>query len=143
MVELVLRETNYNNTNYEKLLGLPNNFGFRGSPQITGFNGAWQGTQGSYGIHQIISNLDENLTKIAGKHQIQFGGRYRHERFGYQTSVRSDAVAFSSTATSLNNPATCPSCTTLGEYGHRRCELLYWRCRQLWPGKAFTIRRVL
>ena len=109
--------TNYNGTNYEKLLGLPNNFGFGGSPGITGFNGAWQGTQGSYGIHQIISNLDENLTKIAGKHQIQFGGRYRHERFGYQTSVSSDAIPFTSTATSLNNPSSCPSCTTLANTG--------------------------
>lgn len=101
----------FNSVNYENMLGLPNNFGNLGSPGITGFNGAWQGTQGIYGIHQIISNLDENLTKIAGKHQILFGGRYRHERFGYQDTVTSDSVAFSSTATSLNNPGTCPSCT--------------------------------
>jgi len=107
----------YNGVNYESLLGLPNSLGNLGSPGITGFNGAWQGTQGSYGIHQIISNLDENLTKIAGKHQVQFGGRYRHERFSYQNTVTSDSVAFSTTATSLNNPASCPSCTTLANTG--------------------------
>lgn len=107
----------YNSVDYESELGLPNNFGSKGSPGITGFDGAWQGTQGDYGIHQIISNLDENLTKIAGKHQIQFGGRYRHERFGYQSSTSTDAIAFSSTATSLNNPTSCPSCTTLANTG--------------------------
>ena len=107
----------FNSVNYEKLLGVPNNFGNLGSPSITGFDGAWQGTQGAYGEHQIISNLDENLTKIAGKHQVQFGGRYRHERLGYLPTASQDSVTFSSTATSLNNATSCASCTALANTG--------------------------
>lgn len=97
----------YNTVPYEKSLGLPNNFGRLGFPGITGMTMVYNGTQGIFGSSQLIANLDENLTKIAGKHQIFFGGRYRHERLGYLPTSGTDSVAFGTTATSLNNPASC------------------------------------
>ncbi|MFP5208706.1 MAG: carboxypeptidase regulatory-like domain-containing protein, partial [Acidobacteriota bacterium] len=105
--------------NYEKILGLPNNFGEGGFPQIGPFpsvggqsNGtsslirSLDGTQFIYGLSQILSTLDENLTKTVGKHQMQFGGRYRHERFGYLPDEVGDTVNFSSQATGLEDPTT-------------------------------------
>lgn len=102
----------YNGTDWESKLGLPNNFSRSGFPGITGMTNQWSGTQGEYGSNQIISNLDENLTKIAGKHQIQFGGRYRHERLGYLPTAVSDGNAFGTTATSLNSVSGCPTTNT-------------------------------
>lgn len=94
-------------SNYEKQLGLPNNFGQSGFPTI-GANliMPYGGSQFNYGMSQILTNLDENMTKIVGKHQFQFGGRYRHERFGYLPDRRADTIAFSSQATAVYDPAT-------------------------------------
>ncbi|MGC2659575.1 MAG: carboxypeptidase-like regulatory domain-containing protein, partial [Bryobacteraceae bacterium] len=72
------------NEDYEALLGLPNNFGQSGFPTIgSNLVMPYGGSQFNYGMSQILSTLDENLTKVLGKHQLAFGGRYRHERFGY------------------------------------------------------------
>ncbi len=95
---------------FEKKLGLPNNFGEGGFPRW-GENGARlinpiDGTQFIYGLSQIITNLDENLTKTVGKHQMQFGGRYRHERFGYLPDEFADDNQFSTQGTGLYNTAT-------------------------------------
>jgi hypothetical protein len=96
-----------NNANYESLLGLPNNFSQAGFPNI-GANliMPYGGSQYNYGESQIITTLDENLTKVIGKHQIQFGGRYRHERFGYLSDRSADTIAFSSQATAVYDPST-------------------------------------
>jgi hypothetical protein len=95
------------NQNYEKLLGLPNNFGQSGFPTI-GANliMPYGGSQYNYGMNQMITNLDQNMTKILGRHQIQFGGRYRHERFGYLPDRAADTIAFSNQATAVYDPAT-------------------------------------
>ena len=102
------------NRNYEQLLGLPNNFGQSGFPSIgagsmtvsSNLLTPYGGTQFNYGMSQILSTLDENLTKIAGKHQLAFGGRYRHERFGYLPDRSSDTIAFSNLATADYDPTT-------------------------------------
>src|SRR5260370_22808957 len=82
------------NQNYEKLLGLPNNFGQSGFPTI-GANliMPYGGSQFNYGMSQILSTLDENMTKIWGKHKMAFCGRYRHERFGYLPHRNADTTA--------------------------------------------------
>lgn len=108
--------------NYEgKILGTPNNFSEPGFPAIgplapTGSNNTgtsnsylmrWMdGTQFIYGLSQILSTMDENLTKTVGKHQMQFGGRYRHERFGYLFDESSDTVNFTAQASGLVDPTT-------------------------------------
>jgi len=95
------------NQNYEKLLGLPNNFGQSGFPNIgNNLIMPYGGSQFNYGMSQMLTNLDQNMTKISGKHTLQFGGRYRHERFGYLPDRQADSVTFSSLATAVYDPAT-------------------------------------
>ena len=95
------------NQNYEALLGLPNNFGQSGFPNI-GANliMPYGGSQFNYGMSQILSTLDENLTKVVGKHQLAFGGRYRHERFGYLPDRSADTISYSNLATAEYDPTT-------------------------------------
>jgi hypothetical protein len=94
-------------TNYEEILGLPNNFGQNGFPSIgSNLIMPYGGSQWNYGMSQILSTLDENLTKIHGKHQFSFGGRYRHERFGYLSDRSPDSVDFSNQATAVYDPTT-------------------------------------
>lgn len=102
--------------NYEgKILHTPNNFGEPGFPQISGGDVLrWMaGTQFIYGLSQIITSLDENMTKTVGRHQMQFGARIRHERFGYLFDETADVVSFTSQSTGLENPAT----DAAGTYG--------------------------
>ncbi|HVU45187.1 MAG TPA: TonB-dependent receptor [Terracidiphilus sp.] len=97
--------------NFEKDMGLPNNFGEPGFPYIEDIVFPPNGTQFIYGMTQIIDTLDENLTKIAGKHQFQFGGRYRHERFGFRPDESQDTVRFDGEATGLLDPSSGTSYT--------------------------------
>jgi hypothetical protein len=93
--------------NYEKQLGLPNNFGQGGFPAI-GANliMPYGGSQWYYGMSQMLATIDENMTKIWGKHQFAFGGRFRHERFGYLSDRSPDQVAFTNQATAIYDPTT-------------------------------------
>jgi hypothetical protein len=92
---------------YEAQLGLPNNFGQGGFPAIgSNLIMPYGGSQWNYGMSQIISNLDENLTKVAGKHSLTFGARYRHERFGYLSDRSPDTIAFSNLPTADYDPTT-------------------------------------
>ena len=52
------------------------------------------GSQWNYGMSQRLSTLDENLNKIWGKHQFAFGGRWRHEKFGYMSDHSPDQIQF-------------------------------------------------
>jgi hypothetical protein len=94
------------NLDYDNLLGLPNNFGETGFPVISGMHTfQFGGTMYQYQENQIISNLDENLTKTIEKHQMQFGGRFRHERLYYLNSRSADSETFADgEGTGLYNP---------------------------------------
>lgn len=91
---------------YEQMLGLPNNFGEEGFPNLgSTLLSPFPGTMFIYDMSQIITNLDENLTRTIGRHQMQFGGRYRHERMGTLPDECADAISFGSYATALENPS--------------------------------------
>ena len=93
--------------NYEQQLGLPNNFGQVGFPAIgANLTMPYGGSQWYYGMSQIISTLDQNFIKSVGKHQLTFGGRYRHERFGYLSDRSPDTIAYSNLATAVYDPTT-------------------------------------
>lgn len=93
--------------NYEKQLGLPNNFGQTGFPSIgPNLLMPYGGSQWNYGMSQRLTTIDENLNKIWGKHQFAFGGRWRHEKFGYLSDRSPDTIAFTNLATALYDPAT-------------------------------------
>lgn len=106
---------------YESELGLPNNFGARGFPEI-GQSGQifynFAGTEDYYGLSQIVTTIDENLTKMVGRHQMQFGGRYRHERFGDQTDQADDLVDLGAYATALENPSSGTNYTATSNTGN-------------------------
>jgi hypothetical protein len=93
--------------NYEQQLGLPNNFGQPGFPAI-GANliMPYGGSMWLYGMSQRLSTLDENLNKIWGKHQFAFGGRWRHEKFGYMSDRSPDQISFTNQATAIYDPTT-------------------------------------
>jgi len=93
--------------NYEQILGLPNNFGQIGFPSIgSNLTMPYGGSQWYYGMSQMIATLDENVTKIWGKHQLAFGGRVRFERFSYLSDRSPDGVNFTNLATAIYDPAT-------------------------------------
>jgi hypothetical protein len=92
--------------NYESMLGLPNNFGEKGFPSITGQITSLGNSQGGNSrVSQMLSTLDENLTKIVGKHQMVFGGRYRYDRDGNLPNGIPDKFAFGSNSVALYNPS--------------------------------------
>jgi hypothetical protein len=123
------------NLDYEKMLGTPNNLSEPGFPLIGLNNGnsgslpfqstgtsmllmGMRGTMFNYQINQIISNLDENLSYTKGKQQFMFGGRYRHERFGYLTDRNPDQILFDSNATALELPSSGTNYTATGNTGY-------------------------
>ncbi len=93
--------------NYEQQLGLPNNFGQIGFPAIgSNLTMPYGGSQWYYGMSQMIATLDQNFNKVAGKHQLAFGGRVRHERFSYLSDRSPDSISFSNQATAIYDPTT-------------------------------------
>jgi hypothetical protein len=90
---------------YEKILGTPNNFGQPGFPSFSGLLNNYYTTQFNYSESQRLTQIDENMTKLVGRHQLQFGGRYRYERFSYLPDRSSDSIGFDNYATGLELPS--------------------------------------
>lgn len=109
--------------NWEKTLGLPNNFGESGMPHIFGPIYQFSGTQVQWGGPQLITNIDENLTKTLGKHQLFFGGRYRHERLGVQPDRTGDEIDFNGMGTANYNPASGTGYTAMPYTGNSNADL--------------------
>ncbi|HEV2486051.1 MAG TPA: carboxypeptidase-like regulatory domain-containing protein [Terracidiphilus sp.] len=114
---------------FEQQLGLPNNFGEGGMPNIP-----WQGdtnnllysltgTQSLWGGPMIISNIDEDLTKTIGKHQFYFGGRYRHETMGALPDRTPDGVSFNGMGTGVYDPTSTTSYKPLPGTGDQNADL--------------------
>ncbi len=95
-------------TDFTSLLGLPNPFNVPGFPSIGGMNTTgFTGNQNQYQQNSIDSRIEENLTKIEGRHQLQFGGLYRHERIFYLPSQQPQGPNFANgQTTGLENPNT-------------------------------------
>ena len=106
------------NLDYENMLGLPNNFGESGFPNFSGIMSILSSTQYQYKENQIISTIDENLTKTVGKHQFQFGGRYRHERFQYLPDRNQDTITFDTESTALYQPSSGTNYTGYANVGY-------------------------
>lgn len=88
-------------TNFESMLGLPNNFGEPGFPATTGLINNYLSSQTDTLTTQITSNIDENLTKVVEKHQIHFGGRFQHIRMADRPQGLADSISFGSNATGI------------------------------------------
>ncbi len=106
-------------TDFESEFGLPNNFGEPGFPIIEGSSTShgnvadifqpFDGTMFNYSVTYTDYTADENLTKIAGKHQLLFGGRYLFEHLGSLPDRSHDNVQFDGLATGVLNPSTYSS----------------------------------
>ncbi len=109
------------NVDYASQLGLPNPFGQTSFPGIFGATQPGVGNQqgsdlmnfyyGSFRSNsQIITGIDENLSKIIQRHQLQFGGRYRHERISIlPDQAAAEQTTFGGNGTALVNPGTIAS----------------------------------
>ena len=97
------------NTDFESKLGLPNNFGESGFPIIEGSSTTagnvadifqpFDGTLFNYSVTYTDYTGNENLTKILGRHQLQFGGRYMFEHLGSLPDRSHDSMEFDGLAT--------------------------------------------
>ena len=91
---------------YESQLGLPNNFGEPGMPNFAGTVQAHNGNMFDYGINDNIWTFDENLTKTLSRHQLLFGGRYRHEFLHYQPDQSGESETSDALSTGLYQTST-------------------------------------
>jgi Carboxypeptidase regulatory-like domain len=109
------------NTNFESDMGLPNNFGELGFPIIDGSSTSagnsgevfqpFDGTMYNYSVTYTDYSAEEKLTKVLGKHQILFGGRYLFEHLGSLPDRSHDTMQFDGYATALPNPSGYSSST--------------------------------
>ena len=95
------------NVDYETMLGLPNNFGEVGFPTVGGplIENLTTSQNLNSEISQRSTNLDENLTKVIGRHQLLFGGSYEHKAMGDKPEGIADSVMFGADPTAIYNPS--------------------------------------
>ena len=75
--------------------------------------------------------LDQNFTRIYGKHEIQFGGRYHQEYLHSLPDQSSGGPTFSSNFTAQFNPASGSAYSALAQHRLQRGQHVSGRRRQL------------
>ncbi|HUS06509.1 MAG TPA: carboxypeptidase-like regulatory domain-containing protein [Bryobacteraceae bacterium] len=108
-------------------LGLPNPFDEYGFANITSTGLGMEYITAANRRNSIIHvyNLDENLTKMHGRHEFMFGGRFRYEKMNVlpdQQQVQG-AHAFSSRATALYDPTSGSTYGAVPFTGHDAANL--------------------
>jgi hypothetical protein len=81
---------------YDCALGLPNPFGVNQWPGLydLGFNSKMLfETQNGTGFYAFYGILDDNATKIIGKHELQFGFHFRYDQMNLLPQQQHDADA--------------------------------------------------
>ena len=115
------------NTNVASMLGLPNPFNENAFPQLTNTGFAMTYRPGINARNYLIRvyNLDENLTKVYGRHEFQFGGRYRRELLNSLPDQQQvmGAHAFGSLATALYDPTSGNAIAALPRTGQDAANL--------------------
>ena len=96
---------------YDCEMGLPNPFNVNMWPGLynLAFNNSYQfETQNGNGFYAFYGIIDSNATKIAGKHELQFGVHYRPDRMNLLPQQQQTGGSFSwaSTGTALYDPTT-------------------------------------
>jgi hypothetical protein len=98
------------NTFYDTQLGLPNPFNRPGWPNIggTGIGSYAFDTDVSFTIPYTYMVLDDNVTKIKGRHELQFGFHFRYDQLPTTTATQytQGLEDFNTLATSLYDPST-------------------------------------
>jgi len=96
---------------YDCVLGLPNPFNVNQWPGLyqLGFSGSYLfESVNANGFYAFYGILDDNATKIAGKHELQFGFHFRADRMNLLPQQQQTGGSFSwaSTGTMLYDPST-------------------------------------
>jgi hypothetical protein len=96
---------------YNSVLGLPNPFNVNQWPGLydLGFNGNYLfETQNGNGFYAFYGILDDNATKIKGRHELQFGFHFRVDRMNLlpQQQQGAGSDSWDTNATSLYDPST-------------------------------------
>jgi hypothetical protein len=116
-------------------LGLPNPFGGLGFPRIqdTGFGLDYDSNVNLNIDFSWIANVDQNFTKIHGRHEFQFGGRYRYESVDIlpDQQVTYGQINFSTLATSLYDPGSGTAYGAVPFSGHNAANLFLGHSRHL------------
>jgi hypothetical protein len=103
-------------------LGLSNPFNGKGFPRITntGFGMDYDSNANLNMDFSRLYNLDLNFTKVHGRHELQFGGRWRYESLDVLADVQESMghVFFNSLATSLYDPASGTAYGSVPFSGH-------------------------
>jgi hypothetical protein len=115
------------NEKWATKLGLPNPFDEFGFANITSTGLGMEYVTAANRRNSIIHvyNLDENLTKIHGRHEFMFGGRLRYSKMNVlpdQQQVQG-AHAFSSRATALYDPTSGSTYGAVPFTGHDAANL--------------------
>ena len=108
-------------------LGLPNPFHENAFPQLTsvGFNMTYRPGINARNYIIRVYNADENLTRISGRHEIQFGGRFRYETLNSLPDQQQvmGVYAFGSLATAVYDPTSGNTLAALPRTGHDAANL--------------------
>ncbi len=99
-------------TNYGAALGLPNPFSAPNWPVISGTDLPGNWPFGSAGLFHLITNygmIQNNATRIVGKHEFQFGFQVRHELIEKSADSLAGPFDSSTLATALYDPASTPT----------------------------------
>jgi carboxypeptidase family protein len=116
-------------------LGLPNPFGGLGFPRIqdTGFGMDYDSNVNLNIDFSWIATVDQNFTKIHGRHELQFGGRYRYESVDVlpDQQVTYGQVNFSTLATGLYDPTSGSAYGPVPFTGHNAANLYLGHSRHL------------
>ncbi len=112
---------------YISMLGFPNPYGEMGFPEIgqTGFNTDYREKANALEDYTRTINVDQNFTRISGRHEFQFGGHFRHETLdvaAQQQYVRGNHTA-NSLATALYDPNSGSRYTATNRTGHNAANL--------------------
>lgn len=108
-------------------LGLPNPFNEVGFPNIssTGFGMTYTSPDNRRNNISHVYNVDENLTKIRGRHELQFGGRYRYEKLDVLPDQQATmgSHSFSGHFTGLYDPTSGSTYSAVPYTGHNSADL--------------------
>ncbi|MFB3829484.1 MAG: carboxypeptidase regulatory-like domain-containing protein [Bryobacteraceae bacterium] len=113
--------------NHADKLGLPNPFHATGLPNMsgTGFDMVYSYADNKRNNITQVFSVDQNFTRIHGRHELQFGGRFRHERLHVlpdQQQVQG-SHNFSSLATALYDPQSGSAYREVPRTGHDSANL--------------------
>ncbi len=113
--------------NHATRLGLPNPFNETGFPAInnTGFGMTYIQADTRRNNRTLVGTLDQSFTLVRGRHELNFGGKFRNERMHVLPDQQFVAGnhSFSSGATGLFDPASGSAFSAVPRTGHDSANL--------------------